>query len=74
MWMMNSGTTTLDQILLMGKTTKDHEGLRFKGESSEIKFLASTTVVTPQKPGGPLTNRQPKEIPMDNIYPGTQAI
>ena len=28
--MINSSTTTLDQIMLMGKTTKDHEGLGFK--------------------------------------------
>ena len=31
MRMMNSGHTTLDQILLMGKSTKDQEGLWFKG-------------------------------------------
>ena len=31
---MNYGTTTLDQIMLMGKTTKDHEGLDFKEERS----------------------------------------
>ena len=30
MKMMNSGTMALDQILLMGNTTKDHEGLGFK--------------------------------------------
>ena len=34
MQMMNSSTTALDKILLMGKTTKDHEGLELKGESS----------------------------------------
>ena len=32
--MPNYGTTSLDQILMMRRTTKGHEGLRFKGESS----------------------------------------
>ena len=34
MRMMNSGTTTLDQILLMRRTTKDHKGLDFMEERS----------------------------------------
>ena len=45
MRMMNSSTTTLDYILLIGKTTKDHEGLGFKGESLETKSHAPTNVV-----------------------------
>ena len=32
--MMNSGTTTLDHILLMRRTTKDHKGLDFTEERS----------------------------------------
>ena len=43
--MMNYGTTTLDQILFMGKITKDHEGLGFKGESSETKSHTPINVV-----------------------------
>ena len=34
MRMMNSGTTTLDHILLMGRITKDHKGLDFMKEIS----------------------------------------
>ena len=34
MWMMNSSTMTLDKILLMGRTTKDHKGLGFMEERS----------------------------------------
>ena len=30
--------------------------------------------VTPQKLGGSLTNYQPKEIPFDNVYPGTHVV
>ena len=30
--MLNSGTTTLEQILEMGKRSKDHGGLKFKEE------------------------------------------
>ena len=30
--MMNSGSTALYQIMLMGRTTKDHKGLGFKEE------------------------------------------
>ena len=37
MWMMKSGTTTLDQIPLMGRTTKDHKGLDFMKERLETK-------------------------------------
>ena len=32
MWMLNSGTVTLDQIMVMARTTKGHEGLGFKEE------------------------------------------
>ena len=34
MLMMNFGTMTLNQILLMGRMTKDHKGLDFREESS----------------------------------------
>ena len=37
--MLNSNTTALDQILMMGRT-KGHEGLGFKEERSETKPLA----------------------------------
>ena len=33
MHMLNAGTTTLERILEMGKRSKDHGGLRFKGEN-----------------------------------------
>ena len=46
MRVMNSGTTTLDQILLMGRTTKDHKGLGFTEERLETKPSAITNVVT----------------------------
>ena len=32
MRMLNSGTTTLERILEMGKSSKDYGGLGFKGE------------------------------------------
>ena len=34
MLMMNFGTMTLNQILLMGRMKKDHKGLDFREESS----------------------------------------
>ena len=46
MRMMNYGTTTLYQILLMGKTKKDHKGLDFTEERSETKPFALANDVT----------------------------
>ena len=40
--MMNSSTTALEHILVMGKRNKDHEGLGFKGENSETNSLTPT--------------------------------
>ena len=45
MRMMNYGTTTLNHILLMGKTTKDNESLWFKGESLETKYHVPTNAI-----------------------------
>ena len=45
MRMMNYGTTTLNHILLIGKTTKDHEGLGFNRESSKTKSHAPTNAI-----------------------------
>ena len=45
MWMMIYGTTTLDQILLMGRTTKDHKGLDFMKERSKTKPHTLTNFV-----------------------------
>ena len=44
--MMNFGTTALDQILLMRRTTKDHKDLDFTKERSETKPHKLTNVVT----------------------------
>ena len=40
--MMNSNTTALEHILVMGKRNKDHEGLGFKGENSETNSSTPT--------------------------------
>ena len=40
MRILNFGTTALDQILMMGRTSKGHEGLGYKGGSSGTKDLA----------------------------------
>ena len=45
MRMMNSSTTTLDQILLMRRTTKGHKNLGFTEKRSETKPPALTNVV-----------------------------
>ena len=42
--MMNSSTTFLDQILMVERTTKCHEGLGFKDESLEIRPLTHINV------------------------------
>ena len=40
-----------------------------------LKWLnAGFIYVTPQKPVGSLTNRQPAEIPVDIIYLGTHVV
>ena len=44
--MMNSDTTDLDQIMLMGRTTKDHKGLGFTEERSDTKPYALTNAIT----------------------------
>ena len=41
--MLNSGTTTLERILEMGKKTKDHGGLGFKGENPGNNVLIEET-------------------------------
>ena len=40
--MLTLGTTAIEQIFEMGKTTKDHGGLGFKGESSGTNSLTPT--------------------------------
>ena len=47
--MLTSGTTTLDQILMIGSTTKGHEGLSFKEEILETKTPAPINVVPIRK-------------------------
>ena len=41
--MLNSGTTTLERILEMGKRSKDHGGLEFKGENLGNNTLIEET-------------------------------
>ena len=41
--MLNSDTMTLDWILKMGKRTKDHGGLGFKGENPRTNALIEET-------------------------------
>ena len=43
MRMLNSSTTTLERILEMGKRSKDHGGLRFKGEKLGNNVLTEET-------------------------------
>ena len=48
-----------------------HEALEFCNLGYE---LFGTISVTPQKLEGPLTNRQPKEISVDSVYPSTHVV
>ena len=41
--MLNLGTTTLERILEMGKRSKDHGGLGFKGENMGNNVLTEET-------------------------------
>ena len=41
--MLNSGTTTLERILEIGKRTKDHGGLEFNRENSGTNSLTEET-------------------------------
>ena len=47
--MLNSSTMALDQILEMGKKTKDHGGLGFKGENLGTNSLTPIEAIQKAK-------------------------